>query len=85
MYAAEQAGAPLTEAGVAEESARLVDACQGFSAAAVFVTGEVGLGIVPENAAARRFRDLLGVCNQTVAAQAGEVMLLVCGQPLRIK
>jgi adenosylcobinamide kinase/adenosylcobinamide-phosphate guanylyltransferase len=85
MYAAEQSGAPLTEEEVAEESGRIVDACQSLSQTAVLVTGEVGLGIVPDNPVARRFRDLLGVCNQTVAARASEVTLLVCGQPLRIK
>jgi adenosylcobinamide kinase/adenosylcobinamide-phosphate guanylyltransferase len=49
------------------------------------VTNEVGLGIVPEHPMARRFRDLAGRVNQTFAAAAGEVWLLVCGQPLRIK
>ena len=49
------------------------------------VTNEVGLGIVPEHPLARRFRDLAGRVNQTFAAAATEVWLLVCGQPLRIK
>ncbi len=75
----------LTEEAVAEECACVADACAAFSRGVVFVTGEVGLGIVPENAVARRYRDLLGACNQTIAARAAEVTLLVCGQPLRIK
>ena len=49
------------------------------------VTNEVGMGIVPEHPLARRFRDVAGRVNQTFAAAAAEVWLLVCGQPLRIK
>jgi adenosylcobinamide kinase/adenosylcobinamide-phosphate guanylyltransferase len=49
------------------------------------VTNEVGMGIVPENALARRFRDLAGRCNQVVAAGADDVILLVSGLPLHLK
>jgi adenosylcobinamide kinase/adenosylcobinamide-phosphate guanylyltransferase len=80
MYQAE-----LTEEAVIVECSRVIEACAAFSCGVVFVTGEVGLGIVPENAVARRYRDLLGTCNQGIAAHASEVVLLVCGQPLRIK
>ena len=51
----------------------------------VFVTNEVGLGIVPENALARRFRDAAGAVNQTIAEAADEVFLVVAGQPLKVK
>jgi adenosylcobinamide kinase/adenosylcobinamide-phosphate guanylyltransferase len=80
-----QAGHSLTEQAVIEDCLRVIDAARRLSTGAVFVSGEAGLGIVPENAVARRFRDLLGVCNQTIAGCADEVTLLVCGQPLRIK
>jgi adenosylcobinamide kinase/adenosylcobinamide-phosphate guanylyltransferase len=49
------------------------------------VSNEVGMGIVPENALARRFRDLAGRLNQEVAAIADEVYLVTAGIPLRIK
>lgn len=49
------------------------------------VTNEVGLGIVPENALARRFRDLAGRVNQRAAAAATEAWLVVSGLPLRLK
>lgn len=49
------------------------------------VTNEVGLGIVPDNALARRYRDLSGRLNQRVAARADRVSLLVCGIPMRVK
>lgn len=85
LFHADQAGQALTEAAVAEECHRVLDAARRLPVGTVFVTGEVGLGIVPDNEVARRFRDLLGICNQTIAAGADEVTLLVCGQPLRIK
>lgn len=51
----------------------------------VFVTNEVGAGIVPENALARAYRDLAGLTNQLVAQQAAEVYLVACGIPVDIK
>lgn len=51
----------------------------------IAVTNEVGLGIVPDNELARRYRDELGNANQSLAAQASEVVLLVAGLPLAIK
>jgi len=49
------------------------------------VTDEVGAGIVPENAMARRFRDLLGWTNQALAQTAERVVLMVAGYPIRVK
>lgn len=51
----------------------------------IVVTNEVGCGIVPDNALARRFRDLAGRANRLVAQAADEVVLLVSGIPMRIK
>ena len=51
----------------------------------VFVTNELGAGIVPENRLAREFRDAAGLLNQWVAAAAEEVTLAVCGLPLKVK
>jgi adenosylcobinamide kinase/adenosylcobinamide-phosphate guanylyltransferase len=49
------------------------------------VSNEVGYGIVPENALARRFRDLAGQVNQVMADTADRVVLTVAGQALQIK
>lgn len=49
------------------------------------VSNEVGLGIVPENPLARRYRDLLGAANQRIAQEAQQVYLLVAGIPVQIK
>jgi adenosylcobinamide kinase/adenosylcobinamide-phosphate guanylyltransferase len=51
----------------------------------VLVSNEVGSGIVPDNALARRFRDLQGQLNQRLAACADRVVLVVAGMPLIVK
>ncbi|SIS59135.1 bifunctional adenosylcobinamide kinase/adenosylcobinamide-phosphate guanylyltransferase [Phaeovulum vinaykumarii] len=51
----------------------------------VFVTNEVGLGIVPDNALARAFRDAAGTINQWVAAASDEVWFTVAGLPMKVK
>ena len=51
----------------------------------VLVSDEVGLGVVPESEAGRRFRDALGLVNQRAAAAAEEVHLCVAGVVVRIK
>jgi len=53
--------------------------------ATVLVSNEVGSGIVPDSALARRFRDLQGSLNQRLAARADRVVLLVAGLPLVVK
>lgn len=69
-----------------EEALReLAATVPGLRAPVVFVTNEVGAGIVPDNALARAFRDAAGIVNQRVAAACDEVWLSVCGCPLQIK
>jgi len=56
-----------------------------LKAPVVFVTNEVGAGIVPDNALARMFRDAAGLTNQRVAEVCDELWLCVAGHPLRVK
>ncbi len=49
------------------------------------VSNEVGMGIVPDNALSRRFRDSAGHLNQRVAHIADEAYLVAAGIPLKIK
>jgi len=63
----------------------LVTAWSVTSRHAVAVTDEIGLGVVPETASARAFRDTLGLLNQGLAAAADEVYLIVAGLPLRLR
>lgn len=51
----------------------------------ILVSNEVGWGIVPENALARRFRDEQGKLNQQVAALSQRVTLVTAGLPLLLK
>ena len=85
LFAAEQAGRELTEDDVTTAARAVADAARAGGGVTIFVTNEVGLGVVPDNPLARRFRDLAGRCNQAVAAAADEVILLVSGIPLTLK
>jgi adenosylcobinamide kinase/adenosylcobinamide-phosphate guanylyltransferase len=67
------------------QTARLQDVLAGRSGPTVIVSNEVGLGIVPDNALARRFRDLQGTLNQKLAAQAQRVVMMVAGVPVAVK
>jgi len=69
------------------EIASLIDALRiTHHASRIFaVSNEVGLGIVPDNALSRRFRDLSGYLNQKMAAIADEVYLITAGIPVKIK
>ena len=49
------------------------------------VSNEVGLGIVPDNALSRRFRDEAGRLHQQVAAIADHVVFMVAGIPMKVK
>jgi len=51
----------------------------------IVVSNEVGMGIVPDNAMARHFRDLAGSVNEKVAALSDRVILMVSGLPLVLK
>jgi adenosylcobinamide kinase / adenosylcobinamide-phosphate guanylyltransferase len=51
----------------------------------ILVTNEVGMGIIPDNALARKYRDVLGSVNQQVARMADKVVLMVSGIPVEIK
>lgn len=67
------------------ETARLAEALPRLTGFVVLVSNEVGLGIVPDNAAARAFRDQAGRLNQAVAAVADEVVFLAAGLPMVMK
>lgn len=71
--------------GLAARWDELNAAVRARTAATIIVSDEIGLGMVPLAADARRFRDELGWLHQRVAESAGEVWLMVAGLPLRVK
>ena len=64
---------------------RLEQALDPRSGPTVLVSNEVGLGIVPDNELARRFRDAQGALNQRIAAKAARVIMMVAGIPVAVK
>lgn len=78
----------LTNAMLGERESEIdlfLDILPGLPGRILLVSNEVGWGIVPENALARRFRDEQGRLNQRVAALADEVTLVAAGLPLALK
>jgi len=63
----------------------LLRAAENFRGTLICVSNEVGMGVVPDNVLARRYRDLVGRSNRIIAAAADEVILVSCGLPLFIK
>jgi adenosylcobinamide kinase/adenosylcobinamide-phosphate guanylyltransferase len=75
----------LAEMDVEAAAKALLSATRGFDGALWLVSNEVGFGIVPDNALARRFRDEAGRLHQALAKAAEQVTLVVAGLPLRMK
>lgn len=75
----------LSGGDIAAEGALLERAVGACPTPIVLVANEVGLGIVPENALARRFRDEAGRLNQALARVADEVVFVAAGLPLTLK
>ena len=67
------------------EAKRELDAFTQHDATYIFVTNEIGLGGVSDNALQRKFTDLQGWMNQYIAQKANEVILMVSGIPVNIK
>jgi adenosylcobinamide kinase/adenosylcobinamide-phosphate guanylyltransferase len=75
----------LDEQDVASATAGLVEVVGRFEGTLWLVSNEVGFGIVPDNALARRFRDAAGRLHQALAQAADAAILVVAGLTLRLK
>ncbi|UJD89736.1 bifunctional adenosylcobinamide kinase/adenosylcobinamide-phosphate guanylyltransferase [Rahnella aquatilis] len=67
------------------QTTQLTKVAQQADSEVIIVTNEVGMGIVPDNLLARRFRDIAGRVNQQLAAAADDVYLIVSGIPVPVK
>lgn len=81
MYQKEE----ITEDEMTTICGEIIQLCRKRQGTVIFVTNEVGSGVVPTNAMARKFRDLTGRCNQTMANGADDVIFFSCGLPLYLK
>jgi adenosylcobinamide kinase/adenosylcobinamide-phosphate guanylyltransferase len=75
----------LAEWDIEQEILRLEASIAAAGGAIILVSNEVGLGIVPDNALARRFRDAAGSINQAVARRCDKVVFVAAGLPLQLK
>lgn len=75
----------LDERDIEATTESLLDALRHRAALTVLVGNEVGLGIVPDNALARRFRDEAGLLHQKLAHEARRVLFVVAGCALEMK
>lgn len=75
----------MAERDIGAECDALARGLKQLDGPVVLVSNEVGSGIVPENALARRFRDAQGRLNQQIAAVADDVFLVAAGLPLTLK
>jgi adenosylcobinamide kinase/adenosylcobinamide-phosphate guanylyltransferase len=75
----------FSEEEILEEVSELLDSLKTFRGRVIFVSNEVGMGIVPAYKMGRDYRDTLGKVNQAIAEAAGEVYLLVAGIPWGLK
>ena len=75
----------LSEKELLSSIDRLIDAYEHGESSYIIVSGEVGMGIVPEHPLGRIFRDYLGLVNQRLAGRADRVVLMVAGIPIDVK
>jgi adenosylcobinamide kinase/adenosylcobinamide-phosphate guanylyltransferase len=67
------------------ETQALLDALGSLGGDCILISNEVGFGIIPANALARRFGDEAGVLHQRIATLCDRVVLMVAGLPLTVK
>lgn len=85
LFSFEEERKILSDSIIGEQTKIWLKAAKETKATVVCVTNEVGLGIVPDNPLARKYRDLVGTVNQTIGKMADEVALVSCGIPLYLK
>lgn len=77
--------ADYLDAEVKKEINGIINAMKKTGASFIVVTNDVGAGLIPPNAMARIYRDLLGRANQMLGAYVEYVYLMVAGLPMQVK
>ena len=85
LYQAEKNSDFLSEQQIVDYCYELVKVCRQREQTVIFVTDELGMGLVPADAISRHYRDCLGRCNQTMAKLSDEAIFIVSGLPLTLK
>lgn len=85
LYHAESRQETVCEEDVADLCRQVAEVGREGERTIIFVTNELGMGLVPADKTSRLYRDLVGRCNQTLAALADEVVFVVSGHPLILK
>lgn len=85
MYQAEKTGEEFSEDEMQVQVGRFLQSALIYTGTLFCVSNEVGMGVVPDNPLARKYRDCVGRCNRLIAAAADEVILVSCGLPLFLK
>jgi adenosylcobinamide kinase/adenosylcobinamide-phosphate guanylyltransferase len=75
----------LSDNSIENKISQMLIALKSVKSKSIIVSNEVGMGIVPRNKLARRFRDLSGRINQIVAQKSDKVFFMLAGLPLKIK
>jgi len=75
----------LANHDIEQEQSALCQTIADIAGDIILVSNEVGMGVVPDHALGRRFRDAQGALNQSVAAICDRVDMVIAGLPLRLK
>ncbi len=73
------------EKNIVQETEQLISQLSVMRCSIILVSNEVGLGIIPDNALARKFGDAQGILNQKIGQVCAEVTFVAAGFPMRLK
>jgi len=85
MFEAEKKGEQVTEFTISKLAQDTLEECRKLDSTLIFVSNEVGLGIIPDNRLARNFSDIAGRVNQIIAREADQAVMMISGLPIILK
>ncbi len=85
MYKSEKEKEDFTESHALKLTGEALTVCRKVDSDIIFVTNEIGWGVIPDNPMARKFSDIAGKVNQLIACEADAAILIVSGFPVELK